>query len=50
VRKETGRRREEEKRKEAGEKEKKESFFFPNFEIYEKNKRYLMKLVKNYFC
>jgi hypothetical protein len=29
---------------------KKKGIFFSNLEISEKNKRYLVKLVKNYFC
>jgi hypothetical protein len=45
---------EEEKRKERkekkGKKRKRERKIFPNLEISEKNKRYLAKLVKNYFC
>jgi hypothetical protein len=54
VRKETGRRRREEERREKKRRrekgEKKERNFFQNMEISEKNKRYLAKLVKNYFC
>jgi type VI protein secretion system component VasK len=41
-----------EKRKEEGKKweKQKERKIFPNMKISEKNKRYLVKLVKNYFC
>jgi hypothetical protein len=54
VRKETGRRGEEKRRKrkekKMGKNEKKRKEFFSNLKISEKDKRYLGKLVKNYFC
>jgi hypothetical protein len=47
-RKKKRREKKKEKRKEERKNEKKEKN--PNLEISEKNKRYLAKLVKNYFC